>query len=588
MQNQDPLIGQQIDGYLIEDLLGLGGMGRVYRGLDVKLNRYAAIKVMSQPAKMVDVYRKRFDREARSIAKLNHPNIVGIYRFNNVNNIYYLAMKYVDGADLRWVLRDYSASSELLDFSTLLKIITQLSSALDYAHQNGVIHRDIKPSNIMISRDGDAILTDFGLALDVQEGTGGEIFGSPHYIAPEQAVSSAQAVPQTDFYSLGVILYEMLTGSVPFTMGSALELAMAHIGDPVPDPKSINPDLHPAFVPILQRMLEKKPDNRYQDGLSFTNALQEAIDEAMKAKSFLVVSTINKPENRIKQKIAPLYISATSGTSRPPIRHRKNNQDNKVSHLVVEGNNSTRLSSFVEWLQSILKRLQLTGTKDNVKNRRKSKKLFLSYSSKNRVDAELLKEAFELEGYQIWMDEHLMGGDHWWNEIIRQIENCDILIIALSKDYLQSSACRKEYDYAFKLRKVLMPVEIQPISHQVLPTLLAQIQIISFVQSSKDNAIQMMIDAIDNKPIAPDLPTILPTIPGVPLSDLNRMSDLAFQTAALTDKEERLFLDTLREYLKGGDDTYNAAIDILKMRNANRKPISDKLAREIDYILHQE
>src|SRR5690606_22958287 len=197
----------------------------VYRALDIKLNRYAALKVMGQAShKKEDSYRKRFDREAQAIAKLKHPNIVAIYRFNDVNNIYYMAMEYVDGADLRWVLRDYSADGEFIDYATLIKIMEQISKALDYAHRHGVIHRDIKPSNIMISRSGNAILTDFGLALDVQEGTGGEIFGSPHYIAPEQAVSSAQAVPQTDFYSLGVILFEMLTGSIPFDVGSALQI----------------------------------------------------------------------------------------------------------------------------------------------------------------------------------------------------------------------------------------------------------------------------------------------------------------------------------------------------------------------------
>ncbi len=303
MQNQDPLIGQQIDEYLIEDILGHGGMGRVYRGLDVKLNRYAAIKVMSQPDKNADVYRKRFDLEARAIARLDHPNIVTIYRFNDVNNIYYMAMQYIDGADLRWVLRDYEANSELLDYPTLFKIVEQVSSALDYAHKNGVIHRDIKPSNIMISRDGDAILTDFGLALDVQEGTGGEIFGSPHYIAPEQAVSSAQAVPQTDFYALGVILYEMLTGAVPFDVGSALQIAMAHIGDTLPDPKSINPDLHSAFIPVLNKMLEKKPEQRYQDGASLVLALKKAIQEAQRDKLDPAMSTLGRPKDRIAKNV---------------------------------------------------------------------------------------------------------------------------------------------------------------------------------------------------------------------------------------------------------------------------------------------
>lgn len=304
VQDNDTLIGKQIDGYEIDALLGHGGMGRVYRALNRNLKRYAALKVMNKPVSKAQVYEKRFFREAQAIAKLKHPNIVAIYHFSEVNNVYYMAMEYVDGADLRWVLRDYANNGELTDYTTLLKIMEQTSYALDYAHQNGVIHRDIKPSNIMISRKGDAILTDFGLALDVQEGTGGEIFGSPHYIAPEQAVSSAQAVPQTDFYALGVILFEMLTGSVPFDSGSALQVAMAHIGDPLPDPKSINPDLHDAFVPVLEKILEKEPSQRFQNGSKFIIALKKAIREASNTSPD--VSTLGKPADRIIKNITPL------------------------------------------------------------------------------------------------------------------------------------------------------------------------------------------------------------------------------------------------------------------------------------------
>ncbi|MEO1288176.1 MAG: protein kinase, partial [Chloroflexota bacterium] len=278
-----------------------------YRALDIKLNRYAALKIMSQPTSTKKAtYHKRFDREAQAIAKLKHPNIVTIYRFNEVGQIYYMAMEYVDGADLRWVLREYIHDDELMDYDTMFKIMSQVSSALDYAHQNGVIHRDIKPSNIMISRDDTAILTDFGLALDVQEGTGGEIFGSPHYIAPEQAISSAQSEPRTDFYSLGVILFEILTGSIPFQAQSALQVAMAHISDPLPDPLTINPNLHPAFLPVLNKMLEKNPADRYENGASFIKALQSAVRQAKRSNKAPSRSTMGSPADRIESLLPPL------------------------------------------------------------------------------------------------------------------------------------------------------------------------------------------------------------------------------------------------------------------------------------------
>lgn len=334
MQINDPLIGQQVEEYLIEDLLGQGGMGRVYRGLDVKLHRYAAIKVMSHPDKKNNMYQKRFFREAKSIAKLEHGHIVTIYRYNDVNNIYYMAMQYVDGADLRWVLTDYVSNGELIDYPTLFKIMEHICLALDYAHDNGVIHRDIKPSNIMIARNGTAILTDFGLALNVAEGTGGEIFGSPHYIAPEQAVSSAQAVPQTDFYAMGVILYEMLTGSVPFNTGSALQIAMAHIGDKLPDPQSIKPDLHPAFLPILSKALEKSPADRYQTGTEFIQSLKLAIDKAHRDRSEPTVSHLGRPKDRIAKNIKPVVVQDTKPQTR--LAPDDSNQDDVATKIFSE------------------------------------------------------------------------------------------------------------------------------------------------------------------------------------------------------------------------------------------------------------
>lgn len=309
MPNKDSLIGQEIDGYKIEELLGHGGMGRVYRALDVRLNRFAALKVLTQPNSSMPTehYKTRFDREAQAIAKLKHAHIVAIYRFNDINGIYYMAMEYVDGADLRWVLRDYAADGELVDYDTLLKIIEQIGKGLDFAHKHGVIHRDVKPSNIMISRsNGDAILTDFGLAMNTDEGSLGEIFGSPYYIAPEQAVNSATSVAQTDIYSLGVILFQMLTGSVPYDTGTVIQVAMAHVSDPLPNPLQINPDLNPVFVPILEKVLAKKPEQRYQTAAQLTAALRTAIKEAKRNPNQPGLSTLNKPVDRIKQNFVPL------------------------------------------------------------------------------------------------------------------------------------------------------------------------------------------------------------------------------------------------------------------------------------------
>lgn len=278
--NFDSLIGREIDGYLIERLLGRGGMARVYRAFDDNLQRYVALKVIDPRSSGELNYQERFKKEARAIAQLRHQNIVGVHRLGQIDGHFYMAMDYIDGTDLRWVIQDYHSNRTLIPYDVIRSIVDQIARALDVAHKQGIIHRDIKPSNIMIDKEGNAILTDFGLVHIASEETKGEIFGSPHYIAPEQAISSANVVPQTDLYSLGVILYEMLVGKLPYTAGSAMEIAMAHMIQPLPDPLLVNPKLDPAFVGLLKTALAKEPQNRYPNGAKLVVALKQAVKQA--------------------------------------------------------------------------------------------------------------------------------------------------------------------------------------------------------------------------------------------------------------------------------------------------------------------
>ncbi|NJN93970.1 MAG: serine/threonine protein kinase [Anaerolineales bacterium] len=224
----DKLLSQQLDEYRLEALLGHGGMARVYRGFDTRLKRTAAIKVIDAPFQTDPAYATRFEREAQAIAQLKHPHVVGVYRYGEANGLLYIAMEYIEGADLETVLATYHDDQQFMPPSEVSRIIRPVCLALDYVHSQGVIHRDIKPSNIMLDSQGRPILTDFGLVLlDYQ--TRGEIFGTPHYIAPEQVVSSAGAVPQSDLYSLGVILYEIFTGKLPFEADHPYDIAMLHL-----------------------------------------------------------------------------------------------------------------------------------------------------------------------------------------------------------------------------------------------------------------------------------------------------------------------------------------------------------------------
>jgi serine/threonine protein kinase len=275
----DPLIGRTIGTFLIQHLLGRGGMARVYKGLDTTLKRPVAVKVIEEGYRTSDTYTLRFEREAQAVANLKHPNIITIFHFGRHEGLYYLVMEYVDGADLDTVSRNYTDNGELMPHNDVIRILDAIAAALDYAHSQGVIHRDVKPSNIMIERNGRPVLTDFGLALRVSEGTVGESFGSPHYISPEQARNSANAVPQSDLYSLGIVAYELLTGAVPFDDPSPTALAVQHLIAPVPSARSFNRSLSEDVERVLNKILAKNPEERYQTGQEFIAALGAALEK---------------------------------------------------------------------------------------------------------------------------------------------------------------------------------------------------------------------------------------------------------------------------------------------------------------------
>ncbi|HVP21003.1 MAG TPA: serine/threonine-protein kinase [Anaerolineaceae bacterium] len=277
MPAADPLIGSTFANYRIEYLLGRGGMASVYYGFDVQLQRAAAIKVIDERYSGDSAYAARFVHEARAMASWRHPNIPQIYQAGVEKDISYYAMEYIQGMDLEELMRRYQQKGELLPYTDVLKIGNAIADALDYAHHKGAIHRDLKPSNVMISEDDRVLLMDFGLVLVIDQGTRGEVFGSPQYIAPEQARNSADAVPQTDLYSLGVLLYEMLTGKLPFDDPSPASLAIKHITDDPPSPREVNPELSIEVEAVLLKTLRKLPQGRYQTGKELMTALKEAI-----------------------------------------------------------------------------------------------------------------------------------------------------------------------------------------------------------------------------------------------------------------------------------------------------------------------
>jgi serine/threonine protein kinase len=273
----DTLTGKRLGKYQIETLIGRGGMASVYRAHDTALNRSVAIKVLD-PALSVDANAvERFRREAVTSANLEHPSIVRVYDVEQSGNLYYMAMRFVQGTTLREILRDNGA----LPLDVVVNIVKPISAALHYAHQHGVIHRDVKPGNILVEPDGTVLLTDFGIARAADNTQSsltahGHVMGTADYLAPEQ-ISGRPATTASDVYSLGVVLYEMLTGVTPFAGENTASVLYRQVHDKPSPLRSINPRIPSELQPILDRALAKNPALRYADPLDLARDLEETV-----------------------------------------------------------------------------------------------------------------------------------------------------------------------------------------------------------------------------------------------------------------------------------------------------------------------
>ncbi|MCP4420190.1 MAG: protein kinase, partial [Chloroflexi bacterium] len=279
--NQSDLTGRIFGKYKLYGRLGTGGMARVYKAYQANLDRYVALKVLHSHLAEEDEFIGRFEREAASIARFRHPHIVQVFDFDTEGDNHYMVMEFIEGptlkAELDWrILEDKPFSS-----SEINNIMMALSSAIDYAHVRGIIHRDIKPANIMFTQDGEVVLTDFGIVrmLGVPRYTRtGFIAGTPSYMAPEQA-QTLNSDHRSDIYSLGVILYELVTGHIPFSGDTPLEIIQKHIDEPLPPIDIDNGKIPPIVETVLSKTLAKNPDHRYQSATDLAQAIQQAFGE---------------------------------------------------------------------------------------------------------------------------------------------------------------------------------------------------------------------------------------------------------------------------------------------------------------------
>jgi serine/threonine protein kinase len=264
-----------IGTYKIIDKIGSGGMATVYKAYQSRVNRYVALKVLHKMFLDDKNFTARFEREAQIVGRLDHPNIVPVYDYDVDNQQPYLVMKYVEGQTLK-----EHTQNEPLSLQEIRHVMRSICDALTYAHDQNVLHRDIKPSNIMIANDGTVYITDFGLARMAHQGEStlsvDTMLGTPHYISPEQA-QSGQVDARTDIYALGVILYELMTGRLPFTGDSAFAIIHQQIFAAPPSPSLLNPEIHPAVEAVLLKALSKDPVDRYVTANDFYDAFDEAL-----------------------------------------------------------------------------------------------------------------------------------------------------------------------------------------------------------------------------------------------------------------------------------------------------------------------
>ena len=262
--------------YQIEKLLGQGGMSSVYKANDPNLRRTVAIKVIHPHLSNQPTFLGRFEREAAAVAQLRHPNIYQVHDFNHDNGIYYMVMEYVPGVTLEDRLKAFSNAQQRMTLSEALRIMASVCDAVDYAHQRNMMHRDLKPSNVMLNPQGEPILMDFGIARLVGEqnftATGATI-GTAAYMSPEQA-RGENPDHRTDIYSLGVMVYEMISGRRPFEGDSFLTVLMKHVNDPLPNIRDINQDVPAPLVSIIERALAKDPNQRYNSAAEMAHALR--------------------------------------------------------------------------------------------------------------------------------------------------------------------------------------------------------------------------------------------------------------------------------------------------------------------------
>ena len=324
--------------YELEQPIGQGGMASVYRARDLRLGRVVAVKVLHPRYADDQEFVQRFDHEAMSAARLSaHPNIVDVFDVGEDGNVHYIVMELIEGEDLKWLIEREAP----MQINRALPLVEQVADGLEYAHQQGFVHRDIKPQNVLIDRNNRAHITDFGIAksrMSTAVTQVGMTFGTADYIAPEQ-VQGVEAEPQSDVYSLGVVVYEMMTGRLPFVADTPMAVAIQHIQQQPPPPRQFNPAITPQLEAVILNALSKDPRQRPPSARLFAMALRDVrLGRAQPTMPYAPQSsatTVALPRGTVP---APTVVNPqpTRRTAPAPPPTRKNEYDDTVRGSYAE------------------------------------------------------------------------------------------------------------------------------------------------------------------------------------------------------------------------------------------------------------
>ncbi|HEY1179407.1 MAG TPA: serine/threonine-protein kinase, partial [Phytomonospora sp.] len=300
--------------YRLDERIGAGGMGEVWRGEDLTLHRTVAVKMLHANLRDNSEQQARFEAEARTLAQIHHANVVDIYDFGQEEGSSFLVMEFVPGRSLGDILRD---EKETMTVERTAGIVVQAAQALNAVHKRGIVHRDIKPDNLIVKEDGTVVLTDFGIArtdMSMTLTADGTVIGTAYYMAPEQ-VSGERPVPASDQYSLGIVTYRCIVGELPFDGTTPMSVAIKQLRDPVPDLPDSTP---PVLAAAVLRSLRKKPEDRYPDCLTFAKALNGLIPRGETTASMAAIAPLtDAPMTRVMPNVTKAANTTTAPATKP-------------------------------------------------------------------------------------------------------------------------------------------------------------------------------------------------------------------------------------------------------------------------------